>query len=76
MRFDNPPLSFKPKHLFIRKEDDLKYIISADGIHVGWLITRNGYDCDIVPDNQPMIQEDKDYIIAEFLKLKNNRRRS
>jgi hypothetical protein len=67
MRIDNPELSFKPKTLFLQKEDDLKYLIFADGFNIGWLVVRNGHG--VVPNEKEQFTEaDENYIIEEFLK--------
>lgn len=41
VRFDSPPISFEPSHLFVEKQDNVYYKIYADGFGIGHIITRN-----------------------------------
>ncbi|WP_299515640.1 hypothetical protein [Mucilaginibacter sp.] len=73
MRFENPPLSFNPKVLFIeQQENGWQYKIYADGTEIGLLLYRNDYEA-IPNDNIVFTDEDKDFLInATSINFKKN----
>ena len=69
IRFENPPLSFKPKILFIeQQENGWQYRIYADGHEIGLLLYRNGYAVEN-NSNIELTEEDKGFLINGAISL-------
>ncbi len=62
VRFDNPPISFNPTHLFITKQNEVSYEIHIDGFSKGHIITRNNEWAFQIAD-YTLTDKDKDFLI-------------
>jgi len=69
VRFENPPLSFNASILFIEKQDEVCFKIFADGIPIGFIITRNDeWNCHIERNST---DPDKQFLIDAAKSLNN-----
>jgi|GEM_PF-6433603 len=72
MRFENPPLSFKPKVLFIeQQENGWQYKIYADGKEIGLLLYRNEYA--VVPGDEIIFTDDDNEFLINATSINLNK---